>query len=272
MLMYLVFEVSNMENIGIVSNIYMQVMKDPKGNFGLKDLRGQGMSVLDLLEYYPFGISSKISNDIMTLTATGEEWADFIRFYRNTFLVENQYREIVDYYTAMFPYALLGVLFAKKELNGTIGLGKKGSIFPSAIRPVTVYATTGSAVESWLVSSVTAGWNKKVFYMNNQNTSTTPSINLNENVVEVVFNLADYYQPAKMFEFQATDESGAPLGVKSYPEINMEGNVGILYSDTVFYIGKRGSLTFDINYQTAGASIPVVKGIEFNSPARYTQE
>jgi len=260
---------------GLVSKVYRQLMAlPPTATVTLDMLKADnGLSMIDLIQLSPFAINKKIEASVLGKAATAAEYITLIRFYRNSFLVRAQYRDYVNYYQEMFPFALLSMLFAKEQLTGTLGAaGQSGTIYVSALRPVTVYAPTKTAVETWATTVSTAGWNTGVFNINNQFTSTTPALNLYKNTVEVIFGLADFGVPPKIFEVQLINEAGIKGGVISYPVINEGGNLGFINFPEVQYLGVQDSLTIDINYLSTGNAVPTLLGIEYNTAVRYNAE
>lgn len=211
--------------------------------------------------------------DIANQTITGAEAGSFAKFYYNNFVVPTQNdADLRSYFNGKFAASLMMLLHAKFAFGqGTYGQYGK-AIQSQQIRPVTVYASTGAAVQNWYQSSVTAGWNEKFFDIDLTTSSTTADLNLRENVEMIIFGFADFAASPKLFEVQFNENGSTPLGVKSHSLIFTPASQRLILLDQVYGIPKNTKYTIDCNFAAAGESQPVPLGIQFVTSVYSTQE
>lgn len=216
---------------------------------------------------------SQFGSDILNQVLTGTELKSFAAWYYNNFVIPTNNVLLREFFDSKFANALLSLLHAKHSFNqGTYGVFGQGSIFAQQIRPVTVYASSGSAVENWLQSSVTAGWNSKIFNVALNTTSTTSVLNLANNVEMFVMGFGDFNSSSKLFEVRPAENGTNPIGVRSHSLIRAPITEKIILFDQTIEIPMNGIYTFDGNYAASGASEPFLLGIQFVTQSYVNQE
>ncbi|MGI0067036.1 MAG: hypothetical protein ACREB9_01210 [Thermoplasmata archaeon] len=211
------------------------------------------------------------SPDLSATTATATEWMNYVRFIYQDFLNSYQQRDIIPF-GKKFPALALLAVDAKFELAGQIGPVSNGTIIPSLIRPVTVYASGGTKVYNWLVSAVTAGWNSPYWTINLNATGSGTLLAPQNRVVMLIPGLGDFAASPKLFEFQFKDPSGRPLGVQSRPFGHSVNNLNIWEIDQAFLVQKNKQFAVDVNFDSAGADEPVVLGAQLQTADYATAE
>ena len=216
---------------------------------------------------------SNFGSDILNQQLTGQELKYFASWYYNNFVIPTNNSLLRDFFDSKFANAVLSLLHAKHSFNqGTYGVFGKGSIFAQQIRPVTVYASGGTAVENWLQSSVTAGWNSKVFNVTLNATSTNLVLNLANNVEMFVMGFGDFNASSKLYEVRPSENGTNPIGVRSHSLIRAPTTEKIILFDQTVEIPINGVYTFDGNYAASGASEPFLLGIQFVTQNYVNQE
>jgi len=205
-------------------------------------------------------------------TLSSPEWIELIALMYTQLWARFQQRDVAMFETK-FPVIAASSAIAKQQLTGTIGRASQGSaIVPALIRPVTVYANGGSAVENWLLSSVAAGWASAAFTINLNKTGATVNISPQNRVVMLALGLTDLASSPKMFEYQWKNAALQPLGVRSLPFIHTVNDLNIWELDEAILIQKSQQYTLDVNYEAAGASINEILGLQFQTPDYATAE
>lgn len=243
---------------------------NPSGTFGVANALGVS-NVDDLLSsvYNPTIFGADIQNQ----TLTGAELASFAKFYYNNFVVPTQNdADLRAYFDGKFPASLMMLLHAKFSF----GQGKYGqygaSIQSTQIRPVTVFASGGSVVETWNTTVKSAGWSVAYFNIDLTTTSTTASLNLRDNVEMIIFGMADFSASPKAFEFQFNENGSTPLGVKSHSLVFTPASQRLILLDQVYGIPKNTKYTVDVNFSASGNAAVAPLGIQFVTQTLVTQE
>ncbi len=225
---------------------------------------GGGLSESFLETVYP-------SPDLSTTALTATEWANFVRFYYQGFLNRYQQRDIVPF-SSKFPALALVAADAKFELQGQIGPVSNGTLIPSLIRPVTVYAAGGTRIQTWQATIAAAKWTAPFWTINLNAAGSGTLLSPQNRVVMEILGLADFAASPKMFEFQFKDPSGRPLGVESRPFAHSVNNLNIWEMDQAFLVQKNRQFTVDVNFETTGADEPVVVGVQIATADYATAE
>jgi hypothetical protein len=210
-----------------------------------------------------------------SLTLQGAEIAALVRFYYNSFKLHTDYRDVL-LMPDKFAQFVAAALLAKSQLGGIIGTVSSGSLIPQPIRPVTVYAQTGAVVNNWLQSAVTAGWNTSQFNINlNSTKSGSTTLSPQNRVVMIILAVADVASAPKLSEYQFKDQAGVPLGVTSIPLLHApptQAGLGVWELNPAIFLPKNALTTMDINFESAGASIPELIGAQFVTREYATAE
>ncbi len=211
--------------------------------------------------------------DIQGATMTGAEVQNLARFFANDFYSRFAQRD-TRFYETKWLATVLGAFYAKTQLQGPIGsIGAGGSIIPQVIRPVTVYASGGTAVENWLASVATAGWNAGFFKVNlNSSNASNVALSPQNRVAMLIFGIADEASSPKLFEFQVKDSAGVPLGVHSLPLIHTVDNLNLWDVNPAVLVGLNQQITIDVNFEATGASIPELIGVQYVTREYATAE
>lgn len=238
--------------------IIARAKSNPSGQFDLRGLMPSLPITDTLTSIYP-------TPDVGSWTATGQEWINLVRILANDFYVRYQQRDI-RVFQSKFPQVAITALVAKQQLSGLIGNISSGDIIPQAIRPVTVYAQTGTTTENWIKASVSAGWASPAITIDLNTTSSTISISPQNRVVMVILGLADGAPGApKLFEYQFKDSAGVPLEVHSIPWIHLGDNYGLQIWELgqAILVDRNSKVTLDLNYESGGQSNPTILGVQF---------
>lgn len=207
------------------------------------------------------------SEAIYNQQLTGAELADFARWYYNSFVVPTTDSDLRYLFDAKFAVSLLGLLHSKHSFDqATYGSYPTGGIYTQEIRPVTVYASGGTKIETWISNNVTAGWNSSFWDINLKNSASgasDASINLQDNVEMMVFGMADFGASPKLFEAQFQENGSTPTGVKSHSLMFAKGNQNIVMFEQAISIPTNQNYTVDLNFSAAGESTPVAIGIQY---------
>lgn len=201
-------------------------------------------------------------------TVTGTELFKFLNFWKKNFTVFMTERDFGDEFNNKLVGSVIGLLYSKSAFQKEFGSG----FFAQLIRPVTVYAPGGTAVENWIKSSVTAGWNTGVFSLNLGYSSSTAVLNLHDYVTMYIFGIADFDPSAKVIEYQfytPTEKYGVKQLYQAYYPDSV--TVGLLEQD-VLAQKNAVNLSFDLNYATSGSSIPALIGVQFVTKDYYVLE
>jgi len=230
---------------------------------------------------YPDGYITTVypTPDVQATVLTATEWLNFYRFVYGDFFSRFQQRDISPFNTKV-PALALSAVDAKYELTGTIGPVQNGTIVPACIRPVTAYPTQASNIQTWFITSVTAGWEAATsgsmngaFYVQLNTTTSANIVRSPQNrVVLIVTGLGDFASPPRMLEFQVKDSTGRPLGIKSLPFTHAVNNLNIHEWDTAFLVQKNKLMTVDVNYDSTGAAVPEVLGAQWQTVDYATTE
>jgi len=205
---------------------------------------------------------------IKDATVTGQEMFAFLNFWKKNFSVFMPYRDFGDEFDSKLIGSAVALLYSKQAFQKEFGTG----FFAQQIRPVTLYAPSGTAVENWIKTSVTAGWNTGVFAINLGYSSSTAVLNLHDYVTMYIFGIADFDPSAKVVEYEfytATEKYGVKELYQAYYPTSMA--VGLLEQD-VLAQKNATNLSFDLNYATSGSSIPALLGVQFVTKDYYVLE
>jgi hypothetical protein len=235
---------------------------------------GDRSALLVTQQTYPDGFLTALypKLDPGATTLSAGEWMEIIALMYTQLWLRFQQRDIAAFETK-FPVIAAASAIGKQQLTGTIGRSSQGSaIVPAMIRPVTVFANGGSAVENWLQTAVAAGWTDPFFTINLNKTGATVNISPQNRVVMLVLGLADVASSPKMFEYQWKNAALQPLGVRSLPFIHTVNNMDVWEFDEAIMIQRAQQMTLGINFEAAGAAIPELLGIQFQTPDYATAE
>jgi len=230
------------------------------------------LGIVDAVDYmtsvYPVA-------DPGSLTLQGAEVAALTRFYYNEYKLHTDYRDVL-LMPDKFAQFLAAGLLAKSQLGGIIGTVSSGSLIPQHIRAVTAYAQTAGQVQNWLKNAVIAGWNTAQFNINlNTSTSGSTTLSPQNRVVILILAIADVASAPKITELQFKDQAGVPLGVKPIPLIHApptQAGLGLWELNPAIFMPKNALTTIDINFESAGASIPELIGVQFVTREYATAE
>lgn len=204
------------------------------------------------------------SESVMNQKLLGSELASFSRFYYNTFIVPTNDSDLRYLFENKFAQSLLMLLHAKITFNNAIfGTPVNGSFYAQPIRPVTWYASGGTAIETWIQASVVAGWTSKFFTIDLTYTNTINVLNVKSHVEMINFGFADVAASPKLFEYQWTENGQVPIGVHSKPLIFVKDSNAIVLDEQAIAIASGKKYTIDVNFASAGESIPIPMGIQF---------
>src|SRR5208282_1260774 len=256
-----------MANLAKVYAIVTQSADTLNGTYTLEDL-GFSDAVDYMTSIYPVA-------DPGSLTLQGNEVATLCRFYYNEYKLHTDYRDVLLMPDKFAQFVVAGLL-AKSQVGGITGTVSSSSLIPQHIRAVTVYSQTAKAVQNWLQNSVTAGWNTSQFNINlNTSTSGSTVLSPQNRVVLIILAIADFAGSPKISEIQFKDQAGVPLGVKPIPLIHAppsQSGLGLWEVNPAMFLPKNALTTIDINFETAGASIPQLIGGQFVTREYATAE
>lgn len=209
--------------------------------------------------------------DLGATTLTATEWLNYIRFIYQQFLNRYQQRDIVAF-GSKFPALAMLAADAKFELQGQIGPISNGTLVPSLIRPVVVYASTSAKVQNWQSTIATAGWNAPFWTINLNATGSGTLLTPQNRVVLEILGLADFAASPKLLEFQFKDPTGRPLGVHTEPFTHSVNNLNFWELDQTYLIQKNKQFSVDINFESTGADEPIVLGAQIVTSDYATAE
>ena len=260
-------EDTDMANLASIYALATRSTDTLNGTFTLADL-----NINDAVDYmtsvYPVA-------DPGSLTLQGYEIGALCRFYYNEFKLHTDYRDVL-LMPDKFAQFLAAALLAKSQLGGIVGTVSNGSLIPQHIRAVTAYAQTGAQTQNWLKGAVVAGWNTAVFNINlNTSTSGSTVLSPQNRVVLIILAIADFAGAPKITEIQFKDQAGVPLGVKPIPLIHAppsQAGLGLWEVNPAIFLPKNALTTVDINFESAGASVPQLIGAQFVTREYATAE
>ena len=218
-----------------------------------------------------------IGQDIAAQTLTGNELAYFAKWYLNNYVIPAPAGDLREFFDSKAAVGLVGLLYAKKNVsNGGIYGGTGNQIHTQQVRAITATASGVNggvtAQETWNVASVAAGWTTGFFNLDLTKSSTTSNLNLKDNVAMLLLGLADFAASSKLFEFQANENGNKPLGVGSNPLIFAPDDEKFFMFTESYIVPVNTKYTIDANFSAAGASVPVLIGIQYVSDVYYSQE
>jgi hypothetical protein len=186
------------------------------------------------------------------------------------------------YFGTKLPQLAILAVDAKYEITGNIGPLSNGTLIPSVIRAATCFPTISAAdVVAWPYT-VAAGWvlgaslttvQTGAFNIN-LNTTTSASIlrSPQNRVVMEVLGIADFGSAPRITEWQLLDQTQRKLGVHANPFIHTPYDSGVYEFDQAFLVQLNKALYIDVNYETAGSSIPTVLGGQIQTTDYATNE
>lgn len=251
--------------MAIIDAFYKElVLGDPNATITINDVLGR-FPVIPSAIYPPFDIS-KLSGVQMT----ARELAAFVKVINSAYRVYysngSSNDNFIDY---IAPLSFISLYQAKHELGGVFGLDSTATLFASAIRPITFTLTQ----QNWNFNVSTAGWNTSFFVINTANAnSTTPDLNLYNNVTMLVFGFIESSPSVKVQEVQFITPSGVKEGIKDFAMNGIPGSTNILLLDQAYYIGKNLRYTVDVNFSTTGAIEFKPIGFQFMTAQYFNQE
>lgn len=239
---------------------------------------GRTYGVSDIINRFPLTPSSIYpafdAAKLSSVSATASELASYVKLLISEFTLYldngNTDTTILD---TISPQAFIAFYEAKNDLGGTFGTDSNASLFASALRPITVTASATTPQQSFIYNVSTAGWNTSFFNFNTSvSSSSTPDINLYNNVVMFVAGFMDKSASIKMEELQFITPANVKEGVKSYPLLDSGRSNGLILLDESYYIGKNLKYTVDVNFTGTGAVEVAPIGIQFMNSQYYNQE
>jgi hypothetical protein len=253
-----------------LAQIYALVSRNEaalNGNYTMADL-GINDAVDYMTSVYPVA-------DPGSLAFQGNEIAVLTRFYYNEFKLHTDYRDVL-LMPDKFAQFLAAALLAKSQLGGILGTVSSGSLIPQHIRAITIYSQTGNVTNNWLNNAVTAGWNTSFFNINlNTSKSGSTTLSPQNRVALIILAIADVASAPKITELQFKDQAGVPLGVKPIPLLHApptQAGLGLWELNPAMFLPKNALTTIDVNFESAGASIPELIGAQFVTREYATAE
>jgi hypothetical protein len=217
--------------------------------------------------------------DVFPQSLAVDEWTDLIQWFDSQFSLFTQDQPyltptIQEFFAQDFPSIALSAMAAKYQLgNPKLGLLPGSSrLRPQMIRPVTVFASGGTSIETWLQTAGAAGWNSSVWTIDTSITSTTKNINTQNNVALLILGIFEEEGAPLLQEYQWFDSSGASAGVESLALLYALNNLNLYRLAQPLYVGANSRVTFDLNYSQTGNTIPGVFGVQFARPQYATAE
>lgn len=208
--------------------------------------------------------------DVGNVALTVTEWLNYLRFLETQFFRRFQQRDVV-FFEHKLPNLALLAADAKYELNGQIGPISNGTLVPSLIRSATAYPGAGSTTLTWLVTAA-AGWTAQFTVDLNTVTSGSTLRSPQNRVVLLLAGLGDFASAPKVTEYQLKDETGRPLGVHPLPFLHTLNDLNIDELEQSFLIRRNKKLTIDVNFESAGPSIPEMLGVQIQTTDYATTE
>ncbi len=254
--------------MALLDNLIINAWNSKNANIDLGTLNGwiRAATGNDVDQYESTIVPSLPS--IKDETVTGAELFKFLSFWKKNFSVFMPDRDFGAEFDSKLIGSTIALLYSKSAFQKEFGSG----FFAQQIRPVTVYAPGGTAVENWIKTSVTAGWNTGVFSLNLGYSSSTAVLNLHDYVTMYIFGIADFDPSAKVVEYMfytPTEKYGVKQLYQSYFPNAI--SIGLLEQD-VLAQKNAVNLSFDLNYATSGTSIPALIGVQFVTKDYYVLE
>jgi len=220
--------------------------------------------------------------DLSSTALTVTEWSNFMSWYYTQLYARYSFRDMVYFATKLPQLAILAV-DAKYEITGNIGPISNGTLVPSLIRAATCYPTISAAdIIAWPYTVATAGWAvgasvttvQTGAFNINLNTTTSGSIlrSPQNRVVMEVLGIGDFASSPRITEWQLLDQTQRKLGVHENPWLHTPFDLRVYEFDQAFLVQLNKALYIDINYETAGASIPTVLGGQIQTTDYATNE
>jgi hypothetical protein len=207
-----------------------------------------------------------------------EEFLQLLEWFDSQYDIEltSNKRLQKDYFATEFTAIALAATAARSQIGGPIGLNIRpgtAATVPQHIRPVTVYASTGAAVEKWASTAPSAGWNPAFFSINLNQTSATKALSTQNNVAMLILGLFEESNSAPQIqEYQLIDNSAAPLGVESLPHAQIASALGWFRLRAPLYIGLNSKAAIDLNFISNTTTIAGLWGAQFVTPKYLTAE
>lgn len=207
-----------------------------------------------------------------------DEWLQLVEWFDSQYDVQLSDDKPLqrDYFSTEFAAMALAATAAKSELRSPFGLTTRqgdAGMHPQHIRPVTVYASGGTAVENWLATAVVAGWNKAFWTIDlNRANAVNRALSTQNNVVMLILGIFDLETAPLLQEYQFMDNAGAPYGVESLTFLYAANNLNIYRLRAPFYIGLNSKATVDLNFTGTGNTIPGLWGMQFVTSQYFTAE
>jgi len=222
---------------------------------------------------------SAIGQNVGSQQLMASELGYFAKWYFNTFVKPAPAGYLREFFDSKFTVGLIGLLHAKQNVGNKGIYGGPGStLHTQAIRPITATASgingTTTPQQTWLVSSVVAGWNNGYFGLDMTKSSGTGDLNLLNNVEMMIFGLFDFNTSPKLLEYQFQENGNKPLGVISEP-LNLAANNDGLAMDLnteSYIVPVNTKYTVDVNFASAGATSTGLIGIQYVSDVYFSQE
>jgi hypothetical protein len=192
------------------------------------------------------------SPDLSATALTATEWLNYIRFSYQQFYQHFQQRDWTPF-ARRFPALGLLAADAKYELQGQIGPPSNGTLIPSLIRPVVVFANGGSKVQNWL-QTVSAGWTTSFWTINLNATGSGTLLSPQNRVVMEVLGVGDFSSSPKLIEWQWKDPGNRPLGVRSTPFNHAVNDLNVWEFEQAYLIQKNKQFLFDANFEAASTT------------------
>lgn len=255
--------------MAIIDGFYRELVTgDPNADISINSVLGR-FPVIPSVIYPPFDVTK-----LEGVKMTAKELAAFIKvinsayrvYYSNGASNDN----FIDYIS---PLSFVSLYQAKQELGGVFGLDSGSTLFASAIRPITFTAGLATPQQNWNFTVSTAGWNTSFFVVNTAISNTsTPDLNLYNNVTMVIFGFEDFSASSKLLEVQFVTPAGVRQGVKNFAMNGLYGSTDLLLLDESYYIGKNLKYTIDINFSATGAVGIKPIGFQFMTAQYFNQE
>jgi len=255
--------------MAIIDGFYRELVTgDPNATVPINNVLGR-FPVIPSVIYPPFDVSK-----LEGVQMTAKELAAFIKVINSAYRVYysngSSNDNFIDYIS---PLAFVSLYQAKQELGGVFGLDSGSTLFASAIRPITFTAGNSTPQQNWNFSVSTAGWNTSFFTVNTAiSNTTTPDLNLYNNVTMVVFGFMEQSPSVKTLEVQFVTPAGVKQGVKDFAMNGLPGSTDILLLDESYYIGKNLKYTIDVNFTATGAIEFKPIGLQFMTSQYFNQE
>jgi hypothetical protein len=192
------------------------------------------------------------SPDLSATTLAATEWANYIRFLYQQYYNHFQQRDWTILAHRFGALALLA-LDAKFELQGNIGPASNGTLIPSMIRPVVVFANGGTKVQNW-IQTVAAGWTAPFWTINLNATGSGTLLTPQNRIVLEILGLLDASASPKLIEWQWKDPGNRPLGVRSTPLNHLVNDLNLWEFDQAMLVQKNKQFQLDANFEAASTT------------------